>query len=78
MQQKELKTKMTAQELREFMETKYGRSIFSPAKTDKLERELCTGSHESCHLLITSGDRRTRRRYATALKRCRASARRRR
>lgn len=57
MQQKELKTKMTAQELREFMETKYGRSIFSPAETDKLERELCTGSHESCHLLITSGDR---------------------
>ena len=56
-QQKELKTKMTAQELREFMETKYGRSIFSPAETDKLERELCTGSHESCHLLITSGDR---------------------
>ena len=39
------------------METKYGRSIFSPAETDKLERELCTGSHESCHLLITSGDR---------------------
>ena len=56
-QQKELKTKMTAQELREFMETKYGRSIFSPAETDKLERKLCTGSHESCHLLITSGDR---------------------
>ena len=56
-QQKELKTKMTAQELREFMETKYGRSIFSSAETDKLERELCTGSHESCHLLITSGDR---------------------
>ena len=53
----QIKTKMSAAELRAFMETKYGRSIFSPAKTDKLERELCTGSHESCHLLITSGDR---------------------
>ena len=56
-QNKELKTKMSAEELRRFMETKYGRSIYSPAHTDKLERSLCVGRHEFCHLLVTRGDR---------------------
>lgn len=56
-QSKELKTKMSAEELRRFMETKYGRSIYSPAHTDKLERSLCVGRHEFCHLLVTRGDR---------------------
>ena len=56
-QNKELKTKMSAEELRRFMETKYGRSIYSPAHTDKLERSLCVGRHEFCPLLVTRGDR---------------------
>lgn len=56
-QKKELKTQMSAAELRRFMEAKYGSSIYSPAKTEKIERRLCIGRHESCHLLITRGDR---------------------
>lgn len=56
-QKKELKTKMSAAELRRFMETKYGRSIYSPAHAEKLERGLCIDRHEACHLLVTRGDR---------------------
>lgn len=52
-----LNTKMTAQELRAFMETKFGKPIFSPRETSELERELCSNSHENCHLHYTYGER---------------------
>lgn len=52
-----LKTKMSAQELREFMETKFGRPIFSPREAEDIERELCTRSHDNCHLHFTYGER---------------------
>ena len=53
----QLRTKMTETELREFMETKYGKSAFSPRQTNDMEKKLCVGSHVMCHLLFTRGDR---------------------
>ena len=51
----DVKTTLSASELREFMEAKYGSSMFSPQRTTELERTLCTGSHENCHLHFTYG-----------------------
>jgi len=56
-QDMQLRTKMTETELREFMETKYGKSAFSPRQTNDMEKKLCVGSHVMCHLLFTRGDR---------------------
>jgi len=56
-QDMQLRTKMTESELREFMETKYGKSAFSPRQTNDMEKKLCVGSHVMCHLLFTRGDR---------------------
>ena len=56
-QDMQLRTKMTETELREFMETKYGKSAFSPRQTNDMEKKLCAGSHAMCHLLFTRGDR---------------------
>lgn len=56
-QTQELKTKMTAEELRAFMETKYGKSAFDARITAELERELCAGSHAMCHLHFTRGEK---------------------
>ena len=53
----EIKTTLSAQELRSFMETKYGKSMFPPRQVSELERSLCTGSHQNCHLLFTYGER---------------------
>ena len=53
----EIKTTLSAQELRSFMETKYGKSMFPPRQISELERSLCTGNHQNCHLLFTYGDR---------------------
>ena len=50
-------TTMSAQELRSFMEAKYGKSAFSDRETRELERSLCTGNHSSCHVLITRGNK---------------------
>lgn len=52
-----LNTKMSAQELRNFMETKFGKPIFNFRETMEIERELCSNSHENCHLLFTNGER---------------------
>lgn len=52
-----LNTKMSANELRAFMETKFGKPIFNLRETMEIERELCSTSHENCHLLFTNGDR---------------------
>ena len=50
-------TRMTAAELREFMETKYGKSVYSPQQTAELERSLCSGNHAACNLLFTRGEK---------------------
>lgn len=52
-------TSMSAQELRAFMEAKYGRSAFSERETSELEHSLCIGNHTSCHVLVTRGDKGT-------------------
>lgn len=49
-------TKMTAEELRAFMETKYGKAIYARHKLAEIERTLCTGNHLDCHLHFTKGE----------------------
>jgi len=49
-------TKMTDAELREFMESKYGRPVYSKKQTNDIEKSLCTGNHEGCHLHFTRGE----------------------
>ena len=56
-EQEQLRTSLTAEELREFMAGKYGLSLFSPAQAKAVERELCTGNHANCHLHVTKGAR---------------------
>ena len=53
----QLTTKLSEAQLREFMETKYGRPIFSKSKVHDVERALCRDNHENCHLLFTDGVR---------------------
>lgn len=53
----DLATRMTEEELRLFMESKYGKPLFNPRQTAELEQELCRGNHRNCHLLFTDGDR---------------------
>ena len=50
-------TSMSAQELRSFMEAKYGKSAFNSRETAELERSVCTGNHAACHVLITRGEK---------------------
>lgn len=52
----ELKTKLTAAELREFMTGKYGKPIFTPRELAEIERKLCTGNHLGCSLHFTKGE----------------------
>ena len=53
----EIKTTLSAAELRSFMETKFGKSMFAPRQVSELERALCTDNHQNCHLLFTYGER---------------------
>ncbi len=55
----QLRTDLSAEELRAFMASKYGRSLFSDQKCMELERELCRGNHAWCHLHFTRGDPET-------------------
>lgn len=50
-------TTMSASELREFMEAKYGKSAFNARETSELERSVCTGNHAACHILVTRGEK---------------------
>lgn len=50
-------TKLSEEELRDFFETKFGRPIYSRAKSAELEKELCSGRHTGTHLLFTRGER---------------------
>ncbi len=51
-----LGSKLTEPELRAFLETKFGKSIYSPEQVAQLEKQLCTGNHRFTHLLYTRGE----------------------
>ena len=51
-----LGSKLTEPELRAFLETKFGKSIYSPEEMTRLEKRLCTGNHRFTHLLFTRGE----------------------
>ncbi|MBR4474352.1 MAG: hypothetical protein IKS55_12030 [Oscillospiraceae bacterium] len=51
-----LSTRMTAAQLREFLETKFGKAIYPPERIQQLEKELCTGNHKFTHLFYTRGE----------------------
>lgn len=51
-----LSTKMTESELREFIETKFGKSIYPIERVAELEKLLCTGNHKFTHLFFTNGE----------------------
>lgn len=52
----EIRTKMSASELREFMTTKYGLPLFKENQLSEIEKQLCTGNHADCHLHFTKGE----------------------
>ncbi len=51
-----LGSKLTASELRDFIETKFGKSMFPPDQVARLEKQLCTGNHKFTHLFYTAGE----------------------
>ena len=51
----ELRTTMTAEELREFMTSKYGYPLYSRSQIAEIERQLCRDRHTDCHLHFTKG-----------------------
>ena len=51
-----ISTKMTESELRAFLETKFGKSIYPAERVAKLEKQLCTGNHRFTHLFYTGGE----------------------
>lgn len=51
-----LSTKLKESELRDFLETKFGKSIYPPEKVAELEKQLCSGNHKYTHLLYTRGE----------------------
>ena len=55
----ELKTSLSASELRAFMEAKYGSSMYSAHQNAEIERSLCADNHTNCHLLFTYGENGT-------------------
>ena len=51
-----LSTKLNESELRQFLETKFGKSIYPLRQVAQLERQLCTGNHKFTHLFYTRGE----------------------
>ena len=51
-----LSTKLNAAELREFLETKFGKPIYPIEHVNQLEKKLCSGNHKFTHLLYTKGE----------------------
>ena len=51
-----ISTKLNESELREFLETKFGKSIVPAERIAPLEKQLCTGNHKFTHLLYTKGE----------------------
>ena len=48
--------KMNESELRSFLETKFGKSIYPIEHVTRLEKQLCTGNHRFTHLFYTKGE----------------------
>ena len=51
-----LSTKLNESELREFIETKFGKSIYPMERVAQLEKQLCVGNHKFTHLFYTKGE----------------------
>ena len=51
-----LSTKLNESELRAFLETKFGKSIYSTDRLVRIEKLLCTGNHKFTHLFYTRGE----------------------
>ena len=51
-----LSAKMDEKQLRDFLETKFGRSIYPPEQVARLEKQLCCGNHKFTHLFYTRGE----------------------
>ena len=51
-----LSTKMNESQLRDFLETKFGRPIYPLEEVLRLEKQLCTGNHKFTHLFYTRGE----------------------
>ncbi|MDO4974187.1 MAG: hypothetical protein Q4E38_08265 [Eubacteriales bacterium] len=49
-------SRMKEPELRQFLETKFGKSAFPLERVLRLEKELCTGNHRFTHLFYTRGE----------------------
>lgn len=48
--------KTDPQEAKRYVEACFGKSMYTETEQEKLERSLCTGNHQNCHLLFTKGD----------------------
>ena len=49
---------ITSQEpdkLRKYVEDYFGPALYDRHKSDRIERDLCAGSHEACHLYLANG-----------------------
>ena len=51
-----LSTKMNESQLRDFLETKFGKSIYPLERVLQLEKQLCSGNHRFTHLFYTRGE----------------------
>jgi hypothetical protein len=51
-----LSTKLNESELRAFLETKFGKSIYSMDRLVRIEKLLCTGNHKFTHLFYPRGE----------------------
>ncbi|MBQ9664042.1 MAG: hypothetical protein IJV40_12905 [Oscillospiraceae bacterium] len=51
-----LSTKLTESEMRDFLETKFGKALYPTARVIQLEKQLCTGNHKFTHLFYTRGE----------------------
>ena len=51
-----LGTKLTEGELRDFLETKFGKALYPAEQVIQMEKKLCTGNHKFTHLFYTTGE----------------------
>lgn len=49
-------SKADSAQLRDFLETKFGKAIFPLEQVEKLEKQLCVGNHRFTHLFFTRGE----------------------
>lgn len=51
-----LGSKQKESQLREFMEIKFGKSVYPPERVARLEKQLCRDNHKFTHLFYTKGE----------------------